>query len=261
MSEEVDKAVLRRYEVAQKLGKGAYGIVWKVTDKKTKQTMALKKVFDAFQNSTDAQRTYREVIYLRQMEHENVVKLESVMKADNDKDLYLIFEYMETDLHATIRANILEDIHKQYIMYQSFKALHYMHSAHLVHRDMKPANLLLNSECLMKVADFGLARSINDAPQPPEKADTMTDYVATRWYASLAHTSPSKSPPLRSAPQLCPFPLAMRRYRAPEILVGSNQYSYQADLWSLGCIFGEMMNVRPPRRSHSSRPLLVACGG
>merc|ERR1719506_2699781 len=94
------------------------------------------------------------------MNHENIVELKHVLKADNDKDIYLVFEYMETDLHATIRANILEEIHKQYIMYQSFKALMYMHSAKLVHRDMKPANLLLNSECLMKVADFGLARSL-----------------------------------------------------------------------------------------------------
>jgi len=92
--------------------------------------------------------------------HENIVQLQSVLKADNDRDLYLIFEYMETDLHAVIRANILEPVHKQYVMYQSFKALMYMHSAELVHRDMKPSNLLLNSECLMKVADFGLARSL-----------------------------------------------------------------------------------------------------
>merc|ERR1712046_352810 len=94
--------------------------------------------------------------------HENIVQLQDVMKADNDRDIYLVFEYMETDLHAVIRANILEDVHKQYIMYQSFKALLYMHSAQLVHRDMKPSNLLLNSECVMKVADFGLARSLID---------------------------------------------------------------------------------------------------
>ena len=124
MSEEVDKHVLRRYEISTKLGKGAYGIVWKAEDKKSKEQVALKKIFDAFQNSTDAQRTFREIIFLQQMqEHENIVQLQNVLKADNDRDIYLVFEYMETDLHATIRANILEDIHKQYIMYQSFKAL------------------------------------------------------------------------------------------------------------------------------------------
>ena len=152
MSEELDKHIQKRYEIQQKLGKGAYGIVWKAEDKKTKETVALKKIFDAFQNATDAQRTFREVIFLQQMEeHENIVKLMKVCKADNNRDIYLVFEYMQTDLHATIRANILEEIHKQYIMYQAFNALTYMHSAQLVHRDMKPANLLLNSECLMKV--------------------------------------------------------------------------------------------------------------
>ena len=76
MSDEVDKHVLRKYELAQKLGKGAYGIVWKATDKKTRETVALKKIFDAFQNATDAQRTYREVIFLQQMgEHENICLL------------------------------------------------------------------------------------------------------------------------------------------------------------------------------------------
>jgi len=215
MSDDIDKHVSRRFEVQQKLGKGAYGIVWKALEKKTKEQVALKKVFDAFQNSTDAQRTYREVVYLLQMDHENIIKLNSVIKADNDKDLYLVFEYMETDLHATIRANILEEIHKQYIMYQAFKALAYMHSASLIHRDMKPANLLLNSECLMKVADFGLARSLNSMLSSEDRMDTMTDYVATRWY------------------------------RAPEILVGSTQYGAKADLWSLGCIFGEMINAKP----------------
>ena len=115
MTEEIDKHVTRKYEVAQKLGKGAYGIVWKATDKKSKETVALKKIFDAFQNSTDAQRTFREVVYLLQMDHENVVKLQNVIKADNDRDIYLVFEYMETDLHAVIRANILEEIHKQYM--------------------------------------------------------------------------------------------------------------------------------------------------
>ena len=122
MSEEIDRHVLRKYDISQKLGKGAYGIVWRATDKKSREMVALKKIFDAFQNSTDAQRTYREVIFLQEMSgHEHIVTLLNVLKADNDRDIYLVFEYMETDLHAAIRANILQDIHKQYILWQTLK--------------------------------------------------------------------------------------------------------------------------------------------
>jgi len=218
---DIDKRVYQKYDIVQKLGKGAYGIVWKATDKKTKETVALKKIFDAFQNATDAQRTFREVIFLQQMDaHENIVQLQSVLKADNDRDLYLVFEYMETDLHAAIRANILQDIHKQYILWQTLKALKYMHSAQLLHRDMKPSNLLLNSDCLMKVADFGLARSLRERDDEGLGGDQpdpviLTDYVATRWY------------------------------RAPEILLGATNYGFGVDMWSVGCILGEMLHGKP----------------
>ena len=114
MSDEIDRHVVKRYDIVQKLGKGAYGIVWRAVDKKTKDTCALKKIFDAFQNSTDAQRTFREIEFLKQMNgHEHIITLTNVLKADNDRDIYLVFEFMETDLHAAIRANILQDIHKQ----------------------------------------------------------------------------------------------------------------------------------------------------
>mmetsp|Transcript_21560 Transcript_21560/g.18584 ORF Transcript_21560/g.18584 Transcript_21560/m.18584 type:complete len:107 (+) Transcript_21560:272-592(+) len=92
--------------------------------------------------------------------HENIIRLRNIIRADNDKDLYLVFDFMETDLHHVIRANILQEIHKQYIVYQIIKSLKYMHSGDLIHRDLKPANVLINSECHVKVADFGLARSV-----------------------------------------------------------------------------------------------------
>lgn len=216
MSEEIDKHVLRKYEVGQRIGKGAYGIVWKARDRKTGKTIALKKIFDAFQNSTDAQRTFREIMFLQELNavhHENIIRLLNVLKADNDKDIYLVFEYMEINLHAVIRANILEEIHKKYILYQAIKALKYMHSGELLHRDMKPSNLLLNSDCHVKICDFGLARSIADTSD--EKSHVLTDYVATRWY------------------------------RAPEILLGSTYYTKGVDMWSIGCILGELLGGQP----------------
>lgn len=121
---------------------------------------------------------------------------------------------METDLHAVIRANILEEIHKQYIMYQIFRSLKYMHSAQLLHRDIKPSNVLLNSECQVKMADFGLARSVAQL-QTEEGNPVLTDYVATRWY------------------------------RAPEILLSSTRYTFGVDMWACGCILGELINGKP----------------
>jgi mitogen-activated protein kinase 15 len=215
MSEEIDRHVLRKYEIVQKLGRGAYGIVWKAIDKKTREVCALKKCFDAFQNATDAQRTFREIMFLQELNgHENIVRLLNVLKADNDQDIYLICDYMESDLHAVIRAKILEEIHKQYIIYQLLKSLKYMHSGQMLHRDIKPSNILLNSDCQVKVCDFGLARSVvqqHDQAQNP----VLTDYVATRWY------------------------------RAPEILLGSTSYTKGVDLWSVGCILGELITNKP----------------
>eukprot|EP01091_Cochliopodium_minus_P014345 TRINITY_DN485_c0_g1_i2.p1 TRINITY_DN485_c0_g1~~TRINITY_DN485_c0_g1_i2.p1 ORF type:complete len:460 (-),score=184.20 TRINITY_DN485_c0_g1_i2:146-1525(-) len=192
----------------------------KLLIKKTKNVVALKKIFDAFQNSTDAQRTYREIMFLQEFStHDNIIKLLGVHKADNDKDIYLVFEFMETDLHAVIRGNILEEIHKRYIIYQLLKALKYMHTGEVLHRDLKPSNLLLNSECLMKVADFGLARSVaslmHKDEDNQEENPVLTEYVATRWY------------------------------RAPEILLGSTTYTKGVDMWSVGCIIGELLSGKP----------------
>jgi mitogen-activated protein kinase 15 len=114
-----------------------------------------------------------------------------------------------------IRAHILEDIHKQYIIYQLCKALKYMHSGNVLHRDMKPSNLLLNSECFLKVADFGLARSVAALENELVDNPVLTDYVATRWY------------------------------RAPEILLGSTKYTKGVDMWSVGCILGELLGGKP----------------
>ncbi|NXW80600.1 MK15 kinase, partial [Hirundo rustica] len=194
----------------------AYGIVWKAIDRKTGETVAIKKIFDAFRNRTDAQRTFREIMFLQEFgEHPNIVKLLNVIQAENDKDIYLIFESMETDLHAVIKkGNLLKDIHKCYILYQLLKATKFIHSGNVIHRDQKPSNVLLDGQCCVKLCDFGLARSLcqlsEDQPSP-----ALTEYVATRWY------------------------------RAPEILLASRNYTKGVDMWSIGCILGEMLLGKP----------------
>ena len=129
MSKTVEAHILRDYILVREMGSGAYGHVWEVKDKDTGQSFALKKVFDAFRNSIDAQRTYREVEVLHRLRHENIVKLYRVMKSKNKKDLYLVFELMEADLHSVVGTNILEKMHQIYIFYQVLRAIHYIHSA------------------------------------------------------------------------------------------------------------------------------------
>ena len=175
MTDAIDSRVLRRFDVCQKLGQGSYGIVWKVVNRQNGTVMALKKCFEAFRCNVDAQRTFREVMYLKALsDHENIVTIRSVMRADNDRDLYITFDYMESDLNQVIRAHILEDIHIRFIIYQLLKALKYIHSAELLHRDIKPSNLLIDSSCRIKLCDFGLCRSIANDDLPNKSCLVLT---------------------------------------------------------------------------------------
>lgn len=213
---EVEEHISQKYDIKKRLGKGAYGIVWKAIDRKTGEIVAVKKIFDAFRNRTDAQRTFREIMFLQEFgEHPNIIKLLNVIRAQNDKDIYLVFEFMETDLHAVIRkGNLLKDVHMRYILHQLLKATKFLHSGNVIHRDQKPSNILLDADCLVKLCDFGLARSLYQI-QEDSGNPALTEYVATRWY------------------------------RAPEILLASHRYTKGVDMWSVGCILAEMLLGKP----------------
>ncbi|XP_045142191.1 mitogen-activated protein kinase 15 [Echinops telfairi] len=213
---EVDAHVAQRYQLKRRLGKGAYGMVWKAVDRTSGEVVAIKKIFDAFRDDTDAQRTFREILLLQEFrDHPNIIRLLDVIQAENDRDIYLVFEAMDTDLNAVIRkGKLLQDTHQRYIFYQLLRATRFIHSGNVVHRDQKPSNVLLNANCLVKLCDFGLARSLSQLPEGPE-AQALTTYVATRWY------------------------------RAPEVLLSSSRYSPGLDMWSLGCILAEMLGGRP----------------
>ncbi|XP_059749177.1 mitogen-activated protein kinase 15 isoform X4 [Bos taurus] len=136
---EVDRHVAQRYLLKRRLGKGAYGIVWKAVDRRTGEVVAIKKIFDAFKDKTDAQRTFREITLLQEFgDHPNIVRLLDVIPAENDRDIYLVFESMDTDLNAVIcKGTLLKDTHKRYIFYQLLRATKFIHSGRVIHRDQK----------------------------------------------------------------------------------------------------------------------------
>ncbi|WOH02169.1 hypothetical protein DCAR_0521557 [Daucus carota subsp. sativus] len=194
------------------IGRGAYGIVCSIMDTATNEMVAIKKIKHAFDNFLDAKRTLREIKLLRHLDHENIIALTDVIPPPSRtefNDVYMATELMDTDLHQIIRSNqSLSEEHCQYFLYQLLRGLKYIHSANIIHRDLKPSNLLVNANCDLKICDFGLARpNIND--------EFMTEYVVTRWY------------------------------RAPELLLNSSDYTAAIDVWSVGCIYMELMNRQP----------------
>ena len=220
----VEDHIKRRFILQKKVGQGAYGVVFKAIDKKTKELVALKKLFGAFQDDTDSQRTFREVMLLQELNgHDNIIRLLNVIKAQNDQDLYLVFDYMEADLFNVIRANILQDIHKKFIIYQILKALKFIHSADIIHRDLKPSNIFINSDCHVKLGDFGLARTVD---RNPHMGGLVTEYVATRWY------------------------------RAPEMILSGHKYGKTIDMWSVGCILYELLVGTPILPGKSTKDMI-----
>ncbi|KAJ0987694.1 hypothetical protein J5N97_006050 [Dioscorea zingiberensis] len=208
------------------IGRGAYGIVCSVMNTESGEMVAMKKIANAFDNHMDAKRTLREIKLLKHLDHENVIAIKDVVPPpifQSFNDVYIAFELMDTDLHHIIRSNQdLSEDHCQYFLYQILRGLKYIHSANVIHRDLKPSNLLLNSNCDLKICDFGLAR-------PTSESDVMTEYVVTRWY------------------------------RAPELLLNSTDYTAAIDVWSVGCIFMELMNRQPlfPGRDHMHQMRLI----
>lgn len=211
-----------RYSMIRVVGSGAYGVVISSKDEKTDENVAIKMVPKAFNDEIDAKRILREIKLLRHLKHENIISIVDMMPPtarhlEDFHDVYIVADLMETDLHRIIYSKQKLSIdHAQYFIYQVLRGLKYIHSADVIHRDLKPSNLLVNSNCDLKICDFGLARGINEAGVDG-KTGTMllTEYVVTRWY------------------------------RAPEIMLACHEYSKPIDIWSVGCIFGELIQRKP----------------
>ena len=202
------------YEVQDVVGEGAYGVVCSALHKPSGQKVAIKKL-SPFDHPTFFLRTLREIKLLRLFRHDNIASLLGIHKPrsyEDFQDVYLIQELMDTNLLRVIETQELSDDHCRYLIYQTLRGLKAIHSAGILHRDLKPSHLLVNEECDLKICDFGLARS---AASIEKDQGFVAESVGTRWY------------------------------RAPEIMLTPEQYTQAIDVWSVGCILAEMLGGKP----------------
>ncbi|KAI8813415.1 putative cyclin-dependent protein kinase [Cladochytrium replicatum] len=201
---------MERYLRQEKLGEGTYATVYKGINRLTRDTVALKEIhLDSEEGAPST--AIREISLMKELKHVNIVRLYDVIHTE--RTLTLVFEYMDQDLKKFMdsrgNSGALDPITCKNFMYQLLRGIAFCHENRVLHRDLKPQNLLINSQGELKLADFGLARAFGIP------VNTFSNEVVTLWY------------------------------RAPDVLLGSRNYSTSIDMWSAGCIMAEMYSGKP----------------
>ncbi|KAM3140511.1 Cyclin-dependent kinase-like 5 [Paramecium bursaria] len=196
---------MNKYEIQGVVGEGAYGIVLKSKNKETGEFVAIKKFKETEDDEIVRKSIQREVKMLRMLKHPNIIGLKEAFKKKGK--IFLVFQFVDKNLLELLEEKrCLDQELIRKLIFQLFLAINCCHQQGIIHRDVKPENLLIDSENNLKLCDFGFARILNQ--------EQLTDYVATRWY------------------------------RSPELLL-SNQYGKSVDIWAAGCIMGEMIDGQP----------------
>mmetsp|Transcript_30020 Transcript_30020/g.78758 ORF Transcript_30020/g.78758 Transcript_30020/m.78758 type:complete len:513 (-) Transcript_30020:2725-4263(-) len=203
---------MEKYDSLGTVGEGSYGMVLKCRHRKSGQLVAIKKFLESEDDKQVKKIAMREVEMLRMLRHDNLVNLLEVFR--RKKRLYLVFEYVDHTLLDDLEVNELYGLStgtvRQYL-WQIITGVDFCHSKNIIHRDVKPENILVSKEGIVKLCDFGFARIVASSA----RGEVHTDYVATRWY------------------------------RAPELLVGDTSYGKAVDVWAIGCLLAEMLTAEP----------------
>lgn len=211
---------MENYKIIEKIGAGSYGQVFKAQEKKTKELVAIKVIYRG--PNGDDEDVKREVKILKTVKHPNIINLKKTFL--DRKHMYLVFECMEMDLRMFMinnEANTIESTVVKFFLFQITQALSFCHKRHIIHRDVKPDNILITNRGIIKLADFGISKKIIGHYCP------MTPQVGTLWYQS------------------------------PEILLGIPSYSFPSDVWSLGCILSEITNKKILFKGQSKTKQLI----
>jgi len=198
-----------KYIKIDKLGEGTYGVVYKAKNKETGEIVALKRIRLDSEDEGVPCTAIREISLLKELKHPNIVRLYDVIHTE--KKLTLVFEYLDQDLKKYIDdcGGAISKTTMKSFLYQLLRGIAFCHEHRVLHRDLKPQNLLINRKGELKLADFGLARAFGIPVR------SYSHEVVTLWY------------------------------RAPDVLMGSRKYSTPIDIWSAGCIFAEMATGKP----------------
>lgn len=220
------KSILSRYQVLGYLSSGTYGRVYKAkevgpSNDTNTRVYAIKKFKtdrggDAHMHRGISQSAIREIALNRELRHENIVWLREVMLEHHS--IFLVFEYVEHDMlqiihyHLSVLRKPLDGVMIKSLIWQLLRGIQYLHENWIMHRDLKPANILMTSQGVVKIGDLGLARIYSDPMVSLYSTDMV---VVTIWY------------------------------RAPELLLGARHYTDGIDMWAIGCIWGELLALRP----------------
>ncbi|EEQ88471.1 negative regulator of the PHO system [Blastomyces dermatitidis] len=196
------------FQRLEKLGEGTYATVYKGRNRQTGEMVALKEIHLDSEEGTPST-AIREISLMKELKHENILSLYDIIHTENK--LMLVFEFMDKDLkkYMEVRNNQLNYTTIKDFMHQLLRGVAFCHHNRVLHRDLKPQNLLINTNGQLKLADFGLARAFGIP------VNTFSHEVVTLWY------------------------------RAPDVLLGSRMYNTSIDIWSAGCIMAEMYMGRP----------------
>eukprot|EP00041_Stephanoeca_diplocostata_P007384 m.104457 g.104457 ORF g.104457 m.104457 type:complete len:312 (+) comp16849_c0_seq2:144-1079(+) len=201
---------MERYLKIDKLGEGTYGVVYKAQDRESGEIVALKRI--RLDNNEEGVpfTALREISLLKELKHPNIVRLYDVLHSD--RTLTLVFEFCKQDLRKYLDSTSRDRVSPatvRSLLHQLLDGIAFCHAQRVLHRDLKPQNILINKKGQLKLADFGLARAFGIPVR------SYSHEVVTLWY------------------------------RAPDVLMGSQQYSTSIDIWSVGCIFAEMVSGKP----------------
>ncbi|KAJ1909985.1 Cyclin-dependent kinase 10, partial [Tieghemiomyces parasiticus] len=218
------------FEKLNRLGEGTYGIVYRARDRRSGQVVALKKIR---MNETGSAglpvSSFREITLLKSIDHPNVVRILDVVVGRRLDSVFMAMEYCTQDMGHLLdnkrRAFTAPEV--KCLMHQLLLGTQYIHDRYIVHRDLKLPNLLLTTDGVLKIADFGLARTFEAPHGSANGAGKMTPQVVTLWY------------------------------RSPELLLGAKRYTSAVDMWSIGCILAELLGHKPIMPGKSEREQLL----